>query len=344
MQHDLSMMRIKEIVAVTGQHMPAVTKYFKARPEGEVVKNSHKIVGVKPAGVEHLFQKRGYINMYRPGVYLINSQCGGVSKTTSTINLAFAFARMSDRDNYPVVIVDADTQSSLTAQIHSVDEDSPVLVDFVEGKVKKLRDIAVEIEKNVYLIPGSLDNGYLEKEVSTAKKTKEVGKNILDALFDEFAIEGRLKVFIDSPPAMSPVTQSFMFAINSLPEGYDRAICIPIRPDSNGIRGCDMCIVEYESLLTTFNVKGRTQIHPFISFFESRTNNAVAAMKLAFDNTTIKRYGLSPVVIKTSALIANKMMRKSHIYSSQEYKPNQITQDYFDLLVNVLGGAQKHEN
>ncbi len=363
--YEVSYMRLNELADLTGVQPPNLTRHFKGRPPEEIRKTGSRITGIVPGGVEAFLRARGFENIYRPGAYLTNSQCGGVSKTTTTITMAYCFSRLSDRSTFPIVILDLDSQASTTLQLlgwkskrdakKKKDENTggikrdketakprlPVIADYIEGRVKSIRDLLVPIGDNIWLIPSSLENSYLEKMVATPKRVKEVGEQVLLDIFEELSVDGRLKIFLDAPPALSPATHSFLYGINNLPEDCDRVLCIPVRTDDFGVNGCEIAIEEFEDMLSTFNTALRTNIVPFLTFYDRRTSNSAEAMDLALDSEAIQRYGLSKIIVRESAELAKKLSMNSHIFSQRGYKHHPITQDYQDLVLSIMGWSKK---
>jgi cellulose biosynthesis protein BcsQ len=342
MNTDIALVRMKELSEVSGVQLPNLTRYFKSRPEDEVFKSQSKITGVLPSGAEAFLKSKGFSNIYRPGVYLTNSQTGGVAKTTATINLAMAYARISDRKKHPILIVDVDSQASLTGQLlGDIDEDAPVLADFVLGKVKSITDIAISIGENIFLIPSSLENSYLDKAVRDPVKIKSEGLKVLQTAFKTFSNDGNLKIFMDTPPALSPLTHTFLLAANQLGDEFDRVLCIPIRPDKTAIKGCQICLEEYQNIVDAFGMEEKLSIFPFMTHFEQRTKNSMVAMKMILDNKVISEYGLCPLVIRESAEIAKSINKSKHIYSKEGFKLLPISQEYTELMLHVMGGKNE---
>jgi cellulose biosynthesis protein BcsQ len=364
--YDVSYMRLNELADLTGVQPPNLTRHFKSRPVEETQKTGSKITGIVPGGVEAFLRARGFESIYRSGAYLTNSQCGGVSKTTTTITMAYCFSRLSDRSSFPIVILDLDSQASTTLQLlgwkskresqkikSEVSTDSrrdrelqskprlPVITDYIEGRVKRIKDLLVPIGDNIWLIPSSLENSYLEKMVATPKKVKEVGEQVLLDIFEELSIDGRLKIFLDAPPALSPATHSFLYGINNLPEDCDKVLCIPVRTDDFGVNGCEIAIEEFEDMLRTFNTSLKTNIVPFLTFYDRRTSNSAEAMDLALGSETIQRYGLSKIIVRESAELAKKLSKNSHLFSQKGYKHHPVAQDYQDLVLSIMGWSKK---
>lgn len=362
----VSCMRLNELADLTGIQPPNLTRHFKSRPQDETQKTGSKITGIIPSGVESFLRARGFEKIYRSGAYLTNSQCGGVSKTTTTISMAYCFSRLSERCTFPIVILDLDSQASTTLQLlgwknkresqKKKDEISgelkrdkelqtkprfPVITDYIEGRVKSVKDLLVPIGDNIWLIPSSLENSYLEKMVASPKKVKEVGEQVLLDIFEELSINGRLKIFLDAPPALSPVTHSFLYGINNLPQDCDKVLCIPVRTDDFGVNGCEIAIEEFEDMLKTFNTSLKTSIIPFLTFYDRRTSNSAEAMDLAMGSETIQRYGLSKIIVRESAELAKKLSKNSHIFSQRGYKHNSVAQDYQDLVLSIMGWSKK---
>lgn len=339
---DIALVKMKELSVVSGVQLPNLTRYFKNRPDSEVYKSQSKITGIHPGGAEAFLLSKGFQSIYRPGLYMTNSQTGGVAKTTATINLAMSFARISDRKKHPILIADVDSQASLTGQLlGDINEDAPVLADFVLGKVKSLRDIAIEIGENIFLIPSSLENSYLDKAVRDPVKIKSEGLRVIQAAFKTFSIEGNLKIFLDTPPALSPITHTFFLAGNQLGDEFDRVLCIPIRPDKTAIKGCQICLEEYQSIIDAFGMTEKLRVFPFMTHFEQRTKNSMGAMKMILENEVISEYGLCPLVIRESAEIAKNINKSKHIFSRDGYKILPISQEYTELMLHVMGGGKE---
>lgn len=339
--HSIALMRMKELSDLVSISMPNLNKYFKNHEE-DVVKTGSKITGIKPSGVEKILRKHGFDDIYGATVSLINSQCGGIGKTTSTISLAMSFARLSDRDKNPIVILDIDGQASTTLQLIGKQKQRlPVLDDFIKKRVPDIDSLMIPIGDNVFLIPSSQANHYLELSATNSGELVEIGVNTINALFESVAVDGKLKIFIDCPPALSPLTHSFIYALNKLPANIDKVLALPMRPDDFAVEGCEIAIKQFKKTLKTFNIPEIFKVVPFLSFFDRRTSNSEEGMQLALENEIISEYKICPIVIRESAEIPKKLRKKSHIFSRDGYSPTSVGGDYQDLMLYIFEWRRK---
>ena len=93
-------------------------------------------------------------------VLTIANQKGGISKTTTTANIAAGLHRAGRR----VLVVDLDTQADLSANLGAKEPDKS-LVDVVEGRAS-MADIIQHTPSGVDIIPSSLDLVELEKRIA----------------------------------------------------------------------------------------------------------------------------------------------------------------------------------
>lgn len=93
-------------------------------------------------------------------VLTIANQKGGISKTTTTANIAAGLHRHGRR----VLVVDLDTQADLSANL-GAKEQGKSLVDVVEGRAT-MQDIIQHTDSGVDIIPSSLELVELEKRIA----------------------------------------------------------------------------------------------------------------------------------------------------------------------------------
>lgn len=85
-------------------------------------------------------------------VFAVANQKGGVSKTTTAINLGAAFRKSGKR----VLLIDADPQHDLSRYCGVEAENGKNLLSFFDGQVK-LADLIQNIEKGLDIVPGAVD-------------------------------------------------------------------------------------------------------------------------------------------------------------------------------------------
>ena len=332
METNISQLRLKEISDITGIAASNLNRWFRQN-DSVVTKGGKKITGVSHSAVESLFRSKGQDDLYRGGIYIWNSQTGGSAKTSSVMSTSHAYARISDREKSPIVLLDTDSQSSLSLQLMGeLEESIPVLADYLEGRAS-LKEMLKPLGNNVFLIPSSLDNAYLEKIVSTPKKVKESGLKIFEEIFELFG--ERTKVFVDTPPALSGMTHSLLLGANNLSREIERVLCIPIRCDSFALKGAEIAVSEFEGLLSTYNVERKVDCIPYMVMYDQRTNNSITAMKALLENPVLNKYEICPIVIRASAEASKAINKSQNIYT--EGKLSALGKDYMDFMLSIMG-------
>ena len=163
---------------------------------------------------------RGWEAM-RNTIAVMNTK-GGVGKSTLVLGMA---ETLSARFGKNVLVIDADTQASISlmlvsaGNLHRLQTDGMTIVDFlVAGVLKKdpvdwhrfvIAGVSdVQEARSVYLIPSDMQLTLFEREVSREQALAELRASIahlLGQLREVFDI-----VFIDCPPGLSVVTESWL--------------------------------------------------------------------------------------------------------------------------------------
>lgn len=134
-------------------------------------------------------------------IIAITNNKGGIGKTTSTLNLSTALARMGKK----TLMIDLDPQSSLSVNyglepLEKFNSIYNVLVDELEAD-----EIVCELEENLYLIPSSIELSKAELALIGKISRETVLKKKLEKLKNEFDY-----ILIDNSPSLGILT------INSL--------------------------------------------------------------------------------------------------------------------------------
>ena len=93
---------------------------------------NNRIRGISPELVEEILKEK-HPHLYNSSIILTNTTTGGVGKTSATISLAYSARRITSRKT-PIILIDADSQSSLTTQL-TKEVGEYALIDYFEGKV-----------------------------------------------------------------------------------------------------------------------------------------------------------------------------------------------------------------
>ncbi|WP_010304151.1 ParA family protein [Candidatus Odyssella thessalonicensis] len=126
-------------------------------------------------------------------VFAVSNHKGGVGKTTSTVNIGAALALEGSN----VLLIDLDPQSNLTQSL-GVKNIETSIYDNLRGE----KDIkTIEIKKNLWILPSSLDLSAAEIELSSEPGREYILNDILTGLKDKFDY-----ILIDCPPSLGLLT------------------------------------------------------------------------------------------------------------------------------------------
>lgn len=126
-------------------------------------------------------------------VFAVSNHKGGVGKTTSTVNIGAGLALEGSN----VLLIDLDPQSNLTQSL-GVKNIETSIYDNLRGE----KDIkTIEIKKNLWILPSSLDLSAAEIELSSEPGREYILNDILTALKDKFDY-----ILIDCPPSLGLLT------------------------------------------------------------------------------------------------------------------------------------------
>jgi cellulose biosynthesis protein BcsQ len=294
-----------------------------------------RIRGISPELVEDILKKK-HPQIYKSSIILTNTTTGGVGKTSATISLAYSARRITSRKT-PIVLIDADSQSSLTTQLIK-EVGQHALIDYFEGKISVKELIRpVGGADNIYLIPSNLNNIYLDKTLSKPSMVKSAMKKLFDDIFEHFKNAGsdEVKIFVDFPPQLSSIFSSAVLGIAQYPNEITKVLAIPLRADNFGVRGAEITISEVDELLETFSIpKSAISITTFFSSMDRRVKTTADIFKLVMANQELSQY-LNPTVIRYSSELTKTSFRNETIYTRLE--KSGVSDDYTDLLFSILG-------
>lgn len=156
-------------------------------------------------------------------IIALANQKGGVSKSTSTYNLAYLKAR----EGKTVLMVDLDPQSSLTILCGMRPGASEYSIcDLMRGQDPYKCGYLVEKSKldNLYIIPSDIDFALVEQELFTKMSREKILKkqlSVFDGTFDY--------VIIDCPPQLGILTTNALVAATD--------VIVPAKPEYLSYRG-----------------------------------------------------------------------------------------------------------
>ncbi len=328
-------LRVTELARISGIGKPAVSMALKgvANAPEKLELAGGKIVGILPETVQEFLLARGQSNLAKNSLIVLSTQTGGCGKTSSCINLAAAARRMTSRQS-AIVLIDADSQASLSLQASgtAAGDDEPILLSWIEGKVKSVADLLTQVGENVWLIRSNLNNAFLDRAMGRPQLIKTAATKLVRELIDHFG--AGTKILVDTPPQLSSIGQSFIVATAAMNQDEVGTLLVPIRLDDFGVKGAQIAISEANEVVNAFfntSVKALC----FVNGFDQRTKNSVRTLSAITRNPVLNDF-LAPVAIRHSSEIARSIARRSSVFT--DYKnATTIGADYMDLLLSALG-------
>ena len=145
----------------------------------------------------------------KPKIIAIANQKGGVGKTTTTLNLAAAFAEVGHR----VLVLDLDPQGNASTGLGSLaDEREFTTYDVLVGQVVEERFVIQTELKNLYLIPSTTDLSSADIELASNNNRSKLLRTVLN----KSDLSKYDYIFFDCPPSLNVLTVNALIAADSL--------------------------------------------------------------------------------------------------------------------------------
>jgi chromosome partitioning protein len=176
-------------------------------------------------------------------IIAVANQKGGVGKTTSVFNLAFALAKCGQR----VLAVDVDPQASLTL-CYKQDPKSLEMHEktlyFSMMKEAPIMDLIIPIDERLALIPASIQLASAEPELVALWDSASVLRQKLKSISESFDY-----ILLDCPPSLTLLT------VNALAASH--MVLVPVKTDYLSIMGIPLLLSTVEKLRRHLNTKLR---------------------------------------------------------------------------------------
>ena len=279
-------------------------------------------------------------------IFAITNQKGGCGKTTTAINLAAAFAQSGKR----TLLIDMDPQShaSIGLGMMKVDPLNSVFSLFVNevDKIKKIDEIAVNIEPNLDLAPSHIILSTIEHDL----KERSDGLTLLSKAISRSDLAYDY-VVIDCPPSLGFLTFNILRASNE--------IVVPVETSAFSIMGVGKLISMVELIKLKLHhaphVRGLVTMYDEYSDFSEKMLNKIKfifkdrliSTKIAFD-ISLRRSQEKSVSIYAD----DPQSRGAHDYlalaeellaSDKEESTENIYQEMRKILHGVYGNVHSRE-
>lgn len=248
----------------------------------------------------------------QPIIIAISNHKGGVGKTTSTLNIGAALARLKKS----VLLIDLDPQSHLSDSV-GIEEPDLSVYDLLKGK----KIVPTAISKNLDIIPSSIDLSGADVELAN-----EIGRELL--LKKKIAKLEKVYDFIliDCPPSLNVLTVNAFVAASE--------VYIPLQAEYLAFKGLSRLvnIIEkvQESLNPDLSISG-----VFVTRYDSRkilNKQIVDISQQHFENKFFKTR------IRENIAVAEAPSQNMDIFT---YAPNSNgAKDYLSLGKEIL---KKHK-
>jgi cellulose biosynthesis protein BcsQ len=340
--------KVKELSQILDISTPAISQRLKNIEDNLLLKSEkNRTVGIPRDTVAKILIENGLGHFYKKLIVLTSVIVGGSSKTTATWSLFNAFQRISPKKN-PLILISIDSQASIddiaTGKISNPD-DQKILVDYFSGNAT-IDDIIMPLNtaENTWIIPSNLNNVFLDKSLSSPQKIKTEALRLISDIYKKFP-NTNPGLFIDTPPALSASTSSFILAMSQLMKEYDETeynpvVCIPLRSDATSLKGSKIAIEELTTTLETFGVQTKPNIKIFLANYDKRLSLSSEILKNLFSHPTLKDY-VADTIIRTSSEIPKASYNHKSIFHD---KLPPVASDYNDLLLEILGFEKSGAN
>ena len=187
----------------------------------------------------------------------IANQKGGVGKTTTSVNLSAALAKIGKR----VLLVDCDSQANATTGM-GIDKPSleHSLYQGLIGEVGVDNIIYSTMLPKLMMIPANIDLIGFEIEMVPVKQREKKLKDLLVQIKEKFDY-----IILDCPPALSLLTLNAFTASDS--------VLIPLQSEFYALEGLGQLLDTIKRVKSSFN-PGLTIKGILLTMYDKRTNLA----------------------------------------------------------------------
>ena len=263
-------------------------------------------------------------------VIALANQKGGVTKTTSTVNLGVGLARTGKR----VLLVDADPQGSLGISLGISTPDeleislATVMAGVIEDKPLPLGAGIIRHQEDIDILPANIELSGLEVSLFNVMSREYVLRNCMEPLRRQYDY-----ILIDCMPSLGIMTVNALVAADS--------VIIPSQPSFLSAKGLDLLLHTVAKVRRSINA-GLKIDGILLTMVDGRTNNdreIVNELRMGVG----RQLRIFDTVIPRSIRAVEATRSGESIFA---YDPNgKVAQAYAGLTKEVLEleGRQKAE-
>ena len=260
----------------------------------------------------------------------ICNQKGGVTKTTTTLNLGVGLAREGKR----VLLIDADPQNDLTSALgwdaDSLDKSLGRLMYLVTQDYKPdVKETILHHPEGVDLIPSNLDLSSMESQLVNAMSREKVLANLLKDIKKDYDY-----ILIDCMPSLGMIT------INALTAADE--VLIPVQAQYLPTKGMTHLMKSIDMVRNHTNEKLKIA-GIVMTLVDGRTNLSKEVI-----NTIRTKYGMSIRVFDTQIPVAVKAAEASKsgmsIFAYDKGAKPAIAYEQLTREVMMLGERERHRD
>lgn len=255
--------------------------------------------------------------------YAIVNQKGGVGKTTTTANLAAGVAALGKR----VLSIDLDAQANLSAHYgYNADSSADALSMYeVLRDGAPIKDIAIEVEDNLFLAPASLLLSAADLELGGVIGRELLLRKAIEPVKDDFDY-----IFIDCPPSLG------LLSLNGLVAAAQ--VIVPVQSEFLALHGVRQLLDTIDQVRSAYNPSLRVG-GVLLCLHDSRRRLSKSVAE------TVREYFgdlVFSTVVRTNVALAEAPARGVSIF---RYDPRSTgAEDYRNLAEEVCANDEKKSN
>lgn len=251
----------------------------------------------------------------------VANQKGGVAKTTSVASIGAALAELGHR----VLLVDLDPQACLTFSLGIDPEDLDLSIHHVLTKGTDPREVIIETEDGVDLLPATIELARAEADLLTRTGREHVLRTVLEDL-DRADVDYDW-VLLDCPPSLGVLTVAALTAATG--------VLIPLQCETLSHRGVGQLLDTVHDV-RRFTNRDLAVWGVLPTLYDGRTNHARTVLETISD--TYELEVVQPPIPKTIRFAEAPAAGQSILQTSRRSKGAEAYREVAANLVKRSGG------